>query len=201
MRHDIWVNGYAFRLRPITPDDAGFIFELRSTPSLGRFLQDGATSLDAQRRWQEAYFEREGDYYFIVERLRDGRSEGAIAIYDVRGRPSTAEWGRWVIRPNSLAATESAYLIYKTAFEVLEIDTLYCCSNVENTKSVSFHERSGMICYGHHELVLTLDGQTRTVLCVKYGCDRAQWPERGKNLSAASKRLARRKARTIALMT
>jgi RimJ/RimL family protein N-acetyltransferase len=191
MRHDIRVDGFAFRLRPITLEDAGFILKLRSTPSLGRFLQDGATSLDAQRWWQEAYFEREGDYYFIVERLCDGRSAGTIAIYDVRGTPSTAEWGRWVIRPGSLAAPESAYLIYKTAFEVLQIDTLYCCTNVENTNSVSFQERSGMIYYGQHEVVLTLGGQTRTVLCVKYGCDRAQWPERGKTLSAISKRLAR----------
>jgi RimJ/RimL family protein N-acetyltransferase len=132
-----------------------------------------------------------GDYYFMVERLCDARSEGTIAIYDVRGTPSTAEWGRWVIRPSSLAAPESAYLIYKTAFEVLEIDTLYCCSNVENTKSVSFHERSGMIHFGHHEVVMTLRGQTRIVLCVKYGCDRARWPERGKTLRATSARLAR----------
>ena len=38
MRHDVELDGVAFRLRPITSDDAAFIVALRNDARLSRFL-------------------------------------------------------------------------------------------------------------------------------------------------------------------
>ena len=42
---------------------------------------------------------RPGDYYFVMERILDGRAEGLAGVYDVNVGDGSAEWGRFVLRP------------------------------------------------------------------------------------------------------
>ncbi len=143
MMHDIVVEGDAFRLRPVKLEDAQFIVDLRNDPRLSRFINRGAGDVVQQRAWLEGYFQRGGDYYFVVERRKDRTAEGLISIYDLEN--SVAEWGRWVLKPNSLAAPESAYLIYRAAFDQLQVSELYCRTLSENKAVVSFHDRCGLV--------------------------------------------------------
>ena len=70
MRHNLSIEGYAFRLRPIVDTDAAFVVALRSNPELNRYLHAGANRLKDQLAWLAQYYEREGAYYFVIERDR-----------------------------------------------------------------------------------------------------------------------------------
>ena len=89
------------------------------------------------------YFEREGDWYFVIERKSTGQIDGLIAIYDYDPQSKTAEWGRWIVREGASAAVESAVLIYRAAFELIGLDAVYCRTLAVNTPVVSFHDSMG----------------------------------------------------------
>ena len=55
------------RLRPVRIEDAAFIVWLRNLDFVKGNVGDSATDVATQEAWLRAYFEREGDYYFIVE--------------------------------------------------------------------------------------------------------------------------------------
>lgn len=144
MLHDFNSSGYAFRLRPVTDADAGLIANLRADPVLGRFLHRSSPRVEDQLKWLTAYYARPGDFYFVIERRHNDRVEGVIAIYDVDYDALAGEWGRWILRSGSLAAVESALLIYRMAFEVLQLKTVYCRTVKENESVVAFHDSCGI---------------------------------------------------------
>jgi RimJ/RimL family protein N-acetyltransferase len=142
VRHDVRLHGLAFRLRPVGLGDAAAILELRRDPNLSRFIHETDPSLEAQVAWLQSYLERAGDYYWAVERIADGSTEGFVGIYDIDD--GWAEWGRWVLRPGSLAAPESVWLMYEVGFTVLHLQELISRVLVENRPVVAFHERYGV---------------------------------------------------------
>jgi RimJ/RimL family protein N-acetyltransferase len=160
------MDGRAFRLRPVEMEDAAFILELRSDRERSRYLHRVSNDLDAQRRWLESYFERPRDYYFAIENRHSKQCEGTVGIVN-------NEWGRWMVREGSLAALESACLIYRFGFEVLELDALYCRTIVENAAVVEFHQSFGLertrMMQGYFEL------NGRQLDAVEMRLTRTQW--------------------------
>lgn len=144
MRHNIILEGFVFRLRPVCDKDAGFIVNLRSDLELNRFLHATPISLDSQLDWLASYYVRPGDWYFVLERRCDGTPEGLISIYDLDPRQRNAEWGRWVLRKGSIGTVESVWLIYRCAFERLELREVYCRTVALNQSVVSFHDSCGI---------------------------------------------------------
>ena len=142
MKHKISVEGFGYRLRPVKLSDAQFIIDARlEDAERNRFIHTISTDVSLQENWLNNYFEREGDYYFVVENRITGQPEGLIGVYDVQdGR---AEWGRWVIKKDSLAAVESVDLAYRAAFERIGLEELYCRTVQDNVEVVSFHESIG----------------------------------------------------------
>ena len=125
MKHGISIDGFGYRIRPVKLSDAQFIIDARLEDSeRNRFIHTISHDIEEQERWINAYFEREGDYYFIVENRLTGQPEGLIGIYDVKD--GKAEWGRWVIKKGSFAAVESVDLVYRAAFEKIGLEELYC---------------------------------------------------------------------------
>jgi RimJ/RimL family protein N-acetyltransferase len=155
--------------------DADFIVQLRAGDAQRvRYLHAVTPDVQQQRSWLERYFDREHDYYWVIERLVSGLAEGLIGIYDLKPSERSAEWGRWILRPGSLAAVESALLVYRTGFEVLELNALYCLTVADNLPVVSFHDSSGLcrasLLAQHFKL-----GE-RTYDAVKHLCARENWP-------------------------
>lgn len=140
--HNYILEGLAFRLRPVQLEDAENIVELRATSERTQFIHPIPSSVDRQVDWINYYYTKESDYYFIVEKMKDFSFEGTVALYDVN--EGHAEWGRWVLRKGSLAAPESAMLIYRLAFELMNLDRVYCRTLVANKSVLSFHDRIGM---------------------------------------------------------
>src|SRR4029079_16538469 len=107
MNHTVTTEGFGVRLRPVRMADAAFIVWLRNLQHAVGRVGDSATTTADQEAWLKNYFTRAGDYYFIIETAR-GLAVGAYGIYDVRG--TSAESGRWIIRPEVPAAIPSAML-------------------------------------------------------------------------------------------
>ena len=142
MRHEIRISGPAFGLRPIELEDAEFMAALRNAEN-NLYLHPTSPDPEDQRRYIRRYFERPGDYYFIIERSSDGRSEGIVAIYDVESEARTGEWGRWILSEGSMAAVETALLVYRVGFGKLGIETLRTMTPRENESVLAFHASCG----------------------------------------------------------
>lgn len=142
MKHNLALDGFAYRIRPVKTSDAQFIVDVRlEDAERNRFIHRISPDPAEQVAWLERYFERGGDYYFVVENRLTGDREGLIGFYDVEdGR---AEWGRWVMKKGSLAASESVDLLYRAAFDMVGLNELYCRTLELNTSVVSFHDSVG----------------------------------------------------------
>jgi RimJ/RimL family protein N-acetyltransferase len=163
MYHEITQTSFGLKLRPIRMEDAEFILELRCNPSLNRFVGDTSPDLESQKNWLKEYFQRADDYYFCMELGQSGKPVGTIGIYhaEVQDGIKTAEWGRWLISTGVLAAPASIYLIYQIAFERLALDQISCRTVLENSKVLSFHDRSGAERCGIKKNDVILRGQPR----------------------------------------
>jgi RimJ/RimL family protein N-acetyltransferase len=190
MRHDLTISGAAFRLRPIADADAALVIALRNDPELGRYLHRGSNKVEDQLAWFAEYYKRAGDYYFVLERKDNAAPEGVIAVYDVSADGRSAEWGRWILKPQSLAAVESAWLIYRVAFELLGLDEVYCRTVADNAKVVSFHDSCGIenrkILSAHFRI-----GE-QTLDAVEHRVDRAAWQAIAPRLEKLATMMARR---------
>jgi RimJ/RimL family protein N-acetyltransferase len=138
------IEGWSYRLRPVAPQDAGFVFSLRTNPKINRFLHTIGADIDAQKKWIEDYLETPDDYYFVIERLPTQTAEGLIGLYNIDSARNCAEWGRWILTPESMAAMESTLLIYMFGFNTLRLDEVYCRTVALNEKVVSFHDSFGL---------------------------------------------------------
>jgi len=159
MKHTFSMDGYGYRLRPVTFNDAEFIIDVRlEDMERNCFIHTISSDISAQKEWLERYFSREGDYYFVIENRLTRQAEGLIAFYNVQdGR---AEWGRWVIKKGALAAVESVWLLYRIAFEKAGLNELYCRTVKDNIQVVSFHTSIGEKTRCIHKDIFELNGKT-----------------------------------------
>lgn len=144
MKHSYKISESIFQMRPISNDDAEFILMLRNDNKLNSYLNKTSNEISDQISWLKNYYEKNDDFYFVIERKKDKRQEGLIALYDVDYENNTAEWGRWILRTGSMAAVESALMIYKLAFEEMKLEKIYSRTVLLNKKVVSFHDSCGI---------------------------------------------------------
>ena len=121
-------------------DDARFIVWLRNLDHAKGRVGDSATDETSQRTWLEKYFERDGDYYFVIETIK-GISVGTYGIYDIHG--TSAESGRWIIRPDVPAAIPSAILAFDLAFQTLRLTELRATTVSTNRTVLSLNRKFG----------------------------------------------------------
>ncbi len=188
MRHDITIVGHRYMLRPVALGDAPFITELRCNPALNAYINSTSSSVDGQVAWLERYFERPGDWYFIIADAATKQLEGTIGIYDYDAGSRVAEWGRWIIRPGSLAAVESALLIYRAAFESLALEAVYCRTVADNKRVVSFHDAAGLRRRATLEKHFQIAGRSHDA--VEHYLDNSTWRSIRPNLDRLAQRLA-----------
>lgn len=144
MRHELRLRGHAYEIRPVEMADAEFMLRLRTDPELSRLIHPTSPRLKDQQAYLGRYFETPGDYYFIVVRSATGRQEGMLAIYDVDQARRQAEWGRWIMRQDSMGAPEAALLVYRAGFNLLGLNRIYCRTAAANRNVVAFHTSCGL---------------------------------------------------------
>ncbi|MBC8095256.1 MAG: GNAT family N-acetyltransferase [Akkermansiaceae bacterium] len=190
MKHDLQLKGHAFGLRPVTLEDAGLVVELRTSTERSQFLNPISSSVEVQREWLQRYFDRPGDYYFVINRERDNFPEGLIGLYDLDSAGQRAEWGRWIVRPGSLAAVESAFLIYQAGFERLGLAEIYCRTLAANAAVVSFHDSCGLSRRGVIKEAFEINGSKHDA--VEHFLTRDAWPSVKSGLESKASFIARR---------
>ncbi|MEW6132910.1 MAG: GNAT family N-acetyltransferase [Pseudomonadota bacterium] len=187
MRHNINIEGAAFRLRPVTEADAAAIIDLRSDPQRSRFLHSISSRVEDQLLWLEKYFQRDHDFYFAVERVRDGRFEGTTSLYDISdGR---ALFGRWVLRHDSLAAAESVLLSYSVGFEILQLKLIYTLAVSNNDAVLSFHDNSGLRRVKEIKNAFILDHGPADA--IEHNVSLEEWPSVKARLTAQAEKVAK----------
>ena len=140
------VSGVRLRFRLVQPDDADYIFGLRTDPRYNEHLSSVSGTAIDQRSWIEKYKYKEKlgeEFYFIIERLNDRQCCGVVRLYDICG--GTFTWGSWILDQNKtrMAAFESAHLVYEIAFNRLELKQANFDVRLENVKVIDFHRRFG----------------------------------------------------------
>jgi RimJ/RimL family protein N-acetyltransferase len=140
VKHSIQAEGFGVRLRPVRMDDAGFIVWLRNLDYVKGKVGDSASDVASQEKWLHSYFEREGDYYFIVE-TPNGIPLGTHSLYDVA--EGGAELGRWIIRPGVQAAIPSQMVAIDTAFGRLGLNLLRNTTVASNRTVLSISRKIG----------------------------------------------------------
>lgn len=134
------LEGRLFCLRSVDASDAELIIKFRNSSGIDtRFINRTSTSVQQQVDWIKAQQFRENDYYFAVYNKFTKAVEGFVGLYNFHG--STAEWGRWVLSPNSLASVESFELIVDFAFNKLKLCSIYCNTHIDNLPVLKFHDK------------------------------------------------------------
>lgn len=141
------VEGPNLKLRLIRPDDAPYVFALRTDPVYNQHLSAVCGTVDDQRDWIIAYKGREAslrELYYVIER-RNGLRCGLVRLYDIQNQTFT--WGSWILDRNKThkAALESAILVYIIGFELLGIARSVFDVRLDNARVISFHERLGAV--------------------------------------------------------
>jgi len=157
MQHSFQAEGFGVRIRPVQLEDAAFIVWLRNLDHVRGRVGDSATDVAGQRAWLRKYFEREGDYYFLVE-TPNGIPLGTHGIYDVQG--ASAEKGRHIIRPDVMAGVAAGTLATELAFDRLGLKELRSTCVSTNLAVRSLHRRSGFKEVGILRAAQVIDGQT-----------------------------------------
>ena len=141
------IKGPNLTLRLIQPKDAAFVYGLRTNPLYNQNLSAVRGTVDDQRRWIEAYKDREaegGEFYYVIER-NDGAPCGVVRLYDIDADSFT--WGSWILDANKppKAALESAVLSFGIGFLSLGRNTARIDVRKVNTHAEAFYRRLGMI--------------------------------------------------------
>ncbi|AZE77579.1 GNAT family N-acetyltransferase [Pseudomonas synxantha] len=147
------------KLRFIEDRDAEFVLTLRLDEKYNQFLSSVSPSIEAQREWIKKYKTDETSgtqYYFIIER-NDGTPCGTVRLYDFK--EDSFCWGSWILNEDKTryAALESAFLVYKFAFEHLNMKKSHFEVRKGNERVISFHEKMGAINTGETELDLLFE--------------------------------------------
>ena len=172
MRHSLHAEGFGVRLRPVRMEDAAFIVWLRSLDHVKGRVGDSAVDAAAQEAWLRAYFDRPGDYYFVIETA--GRiAVGAYGIYDLKG--SSAESGRWVVRPEVGAAIPSALLGLDIAFNKLGLTEVRVTTVSTNRSVLSLNHKFGFRQTGIAKNAQVIGGQA--VDLVHFVLEGKDWPK------------------------
>jgi RimJ/RimL family protein N-acetyltransferase len=155
MRHNIHLEGFNLRMRPVRLEDAAFIVWLRNLDHVKGNVGDSAVDVGGQEAWLNRYFKKENDYYFIVESLR-GIPLGTHGIYHVSG--TSAERGRHIMRPEAMAGVPSAVLSADWAFGEMGLHELRSWVVATNTEVLSIHRKSGFIELGRVTATQMING-------------------------------------------
>ncbi|MFA6922352.1 MAG: GNAT family protein [Gallionella sp.] len=174
MVHDIILEGYGCRMRPVTLDDAEFMVYLRRQSHARGNIGDTPESVEKQKQWILDCFKKNDAYDWILTESETGRSVGAVALYNIRS--GVAEPGRWVVLPDasfSIASTDM--LLCRFAFEQLKLDRLIFNVVATNKKVLKFHRLFGATETHVEKNAKVINGSL--VDFVWFEVTKEQWPE------------------------
>lgn len=186
------INGIGYTLIPVVSEDAKYIVDVRSNPNVITAFPASDVNLSNQIKWLEIYSQSNSQLYYKIRNEKSSKFEGLISLYSIDSENLTAEWGRWVLSPDSLAAVESARLIYHLAFDVLNLDSVYCRTLATNKSVLSFHDSCSPISSEYESRAFVVDGVEFPAYRKTF--HKSQWETLNSYLTKISSRLNRIKS-------
>ena len=142
MKHDVILAGWNCRLRPVTLEDSEFIVKIRNQEFAKGFIHDTDMSIGKQKSWIRRYFDREGDYYWVVENISENKPVGTYGLYDIVGDLGMP--GRLVLMQDSgIVLAVLPILVREFAFETLGLKRLVGDVVPSNKKVIKFSKMMG----------------------------------------------------------
>jgi len=135
MAQNITIHGKHITLQSATIRDSKRIFHIRNHGENSAYLHK--SSEEVHNLWLEDQIEQDQDYYFCIVNNKSKEIVGTIGLYNFGFK--NAEWGRWVVIDDPLAALESIVLLFEFAFN-LKIRELFCRVSVENIHTLRLHD-------------------------------------------------------------
>ncbi|MBE2212919.1 MAG: GNAT family N-acetyltransferase [Opitutaceae bacterium] len=178
MHHTISAEGFGIRLRPVRMEDAPFIVWLRNLNHVKGRVGDSATTVESQRAWLAAYFDRPNDLYFLIETIK-GTPLGAYGIYDIAD--GSGESGRWAVRPLVPAAIPAVILGFDLGFGALGLKELRIRTVSTNQPVLSMNRKIGL------RQIQVVPGETviggESVDIVHFRINASEWEQSRRRLS------------------
>jgi len=138
MNHSLVAEGFGIRLRPVQMEDAAFLVWLRNLDHAKGMIGDSATDTASQEEWLKTYFERDGDYYFVIE-TTCGIPVGAFGYYNMTSE--SCDIGRWVVWPVVPAGVPSIIPALDMGFQHLGIHKLQLTVVSTNQRAINLYRR------------------------------------------------------------
>lgn len=134
------LNGPNVILREINYDDTDDVIRWRNDDKMGRFLDGGGElTREIQIKFLKSYFQKDNDFYFIIEKKNPKISVGTMGLRDIDLKSKRAEFHRLIILPDyRLYALEASYLLMQFAFETLNLNKVYCSVLKKNIQAYKF---------------------------------------------------------------
>ena len=143
------IQGHLIDLRALEPEDMPLLVEWRNSPEVYNYYYYGCEpiSLFAQKRWFEQWASRTDEKLFMIT-LKDRTPIGTIGMVKIDLRSRKAEGGRLLLgklewREQGYGA-EAQYLLFKYAFEHLNLHKIYVEVFKFHTAIISLHKKFGM---------------------------------------------------------
>lgn len=132
----------------VNEHNAEFILSLRTNDELNKYISKTNSSIQEQKRWIRSYKTRENrsdEFYFVIYRNDNNIPIGTVRLYDFRHDKKSFCWGSWVLNENKTkySAIESAFLVYRFAFETLGFERSHFDVRKGNDRVISFHQKIG----------------------------------------------------------
>ena len=140
------LHGSFVCLRPLILNDANLTFSWRQS-ARAKFLNDPAKTVGQQKDWIAS--RPVDEYNFIIER-KDGLSLGMLSLVNIDLNNKRAEPGRFLIGNSDAArgipaAAEAMLLLYRFAFNELELHRLWGIIACNNMRMVKWQIYMGMV--------------------------------------------------------
>jgi RimJ/RimL family protein N-acetyltransferase len=157
------IRGIKTILTEIAEADAQDIVNLRNDPANNKFLFQKPISVDEQLNWIKNNMGSEKARNFKVTNT-DNEFKGTISIYNIEeGR---GEFGRYIVT-NPVNAIEAEYLLLKICFEQLEMNGIYCQTNLLNRAVWGQHLKLGFRQTGTKEVIVGTEGDVSVTAVVQ----------------------------------
>ena len=148
------LDSKTIRLRLIEEKDASFVLSLRLDSAYNQFLSAVTPDVDALLLWIKNYKidEAAGTRFIFIKNPTPPAKRVTLKI--IKPYSSARRAVNFLYNENKTrySALESAFLVYKFAFDILKFKKSHFDVRKGNDKVISFHEKMGAIKTGENEL-------------------------------------------------
>lgn len=141
----------SIQLRPLEEADLELLRLLRNK-NRHFFINKNEITADQQSTWFKQYLAKNDDIMFAIRCPTMGFA-GAIALYDIDFKKSSAVFGRIVVSENAprFTGTYAIEALLLFARNILKIKTITCSVLKDNQRAIAIYERVGFCKYASEE--------------------------------------------------